>query len=265
MAQFAFGWCVLVNRVIRRPGCGITIVTGSAIIDDAGVIEGCRAEVIRVMADAAILIGVHVAVVFTRGEITIMAGPAVILDTQVIKGCGYKTGGLVAIDAIPVSRHMEVGFTGGGIAIMTRGTVTLDALVIKRGTGKRRGVMAQFAFVCVCVLANIVNWVIRRPGRRSTIVAGDTVIHDAGMIEHRRCKGAGNVADIAILVGRYVIRLRILAGCIGTIVAGITAGGQHSGGVVVDFRVGKVTRVVADTTITGGVLMNWRIRRLSCV
>ena len=98
-----------------------------------------------------------------------------------IKCRGFKTRSLVTVDTIPVGRYMEVRFTGGGIAIMTGRTVVHDILVIKPGTGKGRGVMAHGA-IPGCVL---VNWVIRRPGRRSTIVAGRTVINDTGMIEHR--------------------------------------------------------------------------------
>ena len=179
-----------------------------------------------------------------------------------IKCRGFKTRGLVTVDTIPVGRHMEVGFTGGGITIMTGCTVVHDTLVIKLGTGKGRGVMAHRA-IPGCVL---VNWIIRRPGRRSTIVAGRTVINDAGMIEHRWCKGtAGYVADIAILGG-------VLMNCVIrrsdywiSVMTGLTASTDNIRAVVIDKRVGKVIRVVADTAIRGGVLMNRRRRRLSCV
>jgi len=132
---------------IHHADRGSTIMTRDAIVDDTGMIEGCRAEVIGVMADAAILIGVHMAIVFSGGEIAIMTGLAVILDTLVIKGCGFKTRSLVAIDAITVSRHMVVVFSGGGAAIVTGRTVTLDSLVIKMSTGKGRGVMAHRAIL----------------------------------------------------------------------------------------------------------------------
>lgn len=90
-----------------------------------------------------------------------------------------------------------------------------------------------------------------------TIVARLTVIDDADVIKHRRRKGtAGHVTDIAILVGYDVIGLGILAGCIGTVVAGITPAIDYLGAGVVDERVGKTSRVVANGAISVGVLMN---------
>lgn len=73
--------------------------------------------------------------------------------------------------------------------------------------------------------------VLRRPdgemvemhaGRPGTVVAGGTVIHDAGMVEYSRRKGAtGYMADPAILVGDQMRRvdLGLLADGIGAVVA----------------------------------------------
>jgi len=191
-----------------------------------------------------------------------VTGRAVIHDADMIKCRGFKTRGLVAVDAIVIGRHMVIVFAGGGSAIVTGRTVTLDSLVIKMSTGKGRGVMAHRA-IPGCVL---VNWVIRRPGRRSTIVAGRTVIHDTGMIEHRRRKGtAGYVTDTAIFRS-------VLVNCVirrpdyrSSVVTGLTASTRNIRAGVIDKRVEKVNRVVADNTIRGGVLMNCRIRCLSCV
>jgi hypothetical protein len=125
-----------------------------------------------------------------------MTGHTVIHDADMIKCRGFKTRGLVTVDTITVGRYMVIVFSGGGIAIVTGHTVTYDVLVIKMSAGKHRSVMAQRAILDGWGLMNCVT---RRPGRRSTIVAGPTFINDIGMIEHRRGEGtAGYVTDTAI-------------------------------------------------------------------
>ena len=133
----------------------------NAIIRDAGMIESRWFEDARVMTDTAILIGRDMIGFLRRGKPSIVTGTAVIHYARVTESRRLKAGGLVAVDAIAVGRYMEIVFSGRRSAIMTGHTVIGDALVFKRGAGKRRRVMAQFAFVCVCVLANIVNCVIR--------------------------------------------------------------------------------------------------------
>ena len=86
------------------------------------------------------------------------------------------------------------------------------------------------------------------------------------MIEHRRCKGAaGYVTDTAILVGRNMVGFRSLADYRISVVTGLTASTDNIRAVVIDIRVDKVNRVVADTAIRGGVLMNWGSRCFSGV
>ncbi len=87
-----------------------------------------------------------------------------------------------------------------------------------------------------------------------------TVVHDTGMIEHRRGEAAaGHVTATTILRGYNVRRidLRILAGGGNTVMAGIAADGQHGGVVVVDKRIDKSSRVMAKSTIG----RSYRVRR----
>ena len=70
--------------------------------------------------------------------------------------------------------------------------------MIKPGTGKGGGVMAYRTILCSW---KMVPWLDGRYCARIG-VAGCAVIYDAGMIEHRVRKGAGDVADTAILSGR---------------------------------------------------------------
>ena len=99
-------------------------------------------------------------------------------------------------------------------------------------------------------------------GRNDAIVARRTVVDDTGMIEHRRRKcAAGHVTDSAILGCYDVVDLGVLAGRIGTVVAGITAHCQHGGIAVVDKRVGKISRVMTQRAIG----RSCRMRRSRCL
>ena len=104
-----------------------------------------------------------------------------------------------------------------------------------------------------------------RAGSSNTIMTRRAVIHDAGMIEHGRCKGgAGRVTDTAIL-GRYHVG-RIDPGIFtdgGNAMAGIAPSGQHGWVAVVDKRVGECGRVVAKSTIRGACRVRRRRRLCS--
>ena len=101
-----------------------------------------------------------------------------------------------------------------------------------------------------------------------TVVAGCTVTNDTSMIEHRRHKGAtGYVTDTAIfqsVLVNCVIRRPDYRSSVMTGIACYTHTRNCRAGVV-DKRIEKVSRVVADTAIFQSVLMNCRIRRPSDV
>lgn len=196
-----------IHHACRR----IAIVTGRTIVDDASMIEGCRHEAARVMAYTTILIGRDMTGFLGCRETGAMTGRAVIHDARVAKARRFKTGGLMAVDAITVGRHMEVVFADSGITVMTGDTVVDDALVFKPGVGKRCWSMAYRAIlggwnvgrIDFRVLANGVD----------TIVAGCAVIHDTGMIEHRRLEAAAcYVAETAILGCCNVARVHTFCG-----------------------------------------------------
>ena len=99
-----------------------------------------------------------------------------------------------------------------------------------------------------------------------TIVAGDAIIGNTCMIKHRWYKGTtGHMADVAIFIGCHMgwIGLRILAGCIEPIVAGITPFTHNVGSIMVDKCAEESSRVMAGSTIFIGVLMKYCIRRAS--
>ena len=142
---------------IHHAYCGSAIVTRNTIVDDAGMIEGCRDEAARVMADTTILTGRDMTGVLGCSETSAMTGRAVIHDTRVTKTRRFKAGGLMAVDAIIVGRYMEIGFPGSGSTVVAAHTVIQDSLVFEGGTGKGGCVVAHRAILgCVPV-----NWVIR--------------------------------------------------------------------------------------------------------
>lgn len=94
-------------------------------------------------------------------------------------------------------------------------------------------------------------------GRVGAVVTGLAVVRDAGVVEHRRHKGAtGHVADAAILGRRHVIRLCVLTRGIDAVMTGVTPGCQNLGTRMVDKCIGETGRVVAHGAITTGVLMD---------
>jgi len=95
-------------------------------------------------------------------------------------------------------------------------------------------------------------------------VAGRTVVHYPGVIEYSRLKAAtGGVADLAILGCIKVAGVPTFcpASAIGYM-TGIAAYGQHCRVVVVDKRIGKIGRVMAQSTIGRGSRVRWS-RRLA--
>lgn len=229
---------------------GDTIVARSTIIDDAGMIEGCRYEAAGGMTDTAILVSVDMVGFLGCGETGVMTGRAVIHDAGMIESCRQETRGHVTITTVSVGRHMEVVFAGGGNPIMTGRTVIHDALVFEPGVGKGGRGMTHRTIVGGWNVVGI-NLRILASGV-DTIVTGRAVIHDTGMIEYRRLEAAASrVTDSAILGSCNVgwIDLRILAGGDNTVMAGITADGQHRRVVVIDEGDGKIGRVMAKSTI----------------
>lgn len=99
------------------------VMTGRAIVDDAGVIEyraGKSQRQTGVVTDAAILVGLYMGVRFTGSEGAIVTGSAVIHDTRMRKCPGYKACGDMALAAITVGWYM-VGrwyFPSGCCAVM---------------------------------------------------------------------------------------------------------------------------------------------------
>ena len=135
------------GRNMRRYGVHharrrITVVTGRAIVNNAGMIEGSRYEGARVMADTAILVSLDMTGFPGCGETGAMTGRAVIHDARVAETRRLETGGLVAVDAIAVGRHVEVAFADSSITVMTGCAIVDDTLVVKTGAGKGCGVMA---------------------------------------------------------------------------------------------------------------------------
>jgi len=198
-----------IHHACRR----ISIVAGSTIVDDAGMIEGCRYEAAGVVTDPAVLVSVDMVGFLGCGETGFMTGGAVIHDTGMIEGSRQETRGHVTIATVSVGRHMEVGFAGGGNTIMAGRAVIHDALVFEPGIGKRSRGMAHRAILG--------GWKVGRIDFRvlasgvDTIVTGGAVIHDTCVIEHRWCKGAaGHVTGTTILGGYNVGRIdfRVLAG-----------------------------------------------------
>ena len=132
--------------------------------------------------------------------------------------------------------------------------------MFKMGVGECRRGMAYGAIIGNRNVGRID--LCRCAGCIDTVVAGRAVIDDTGMIEHGRCKGAtGDMTDPAILGCRDVVRLRILARCIDTVVAGIAAHGQHGRVAVIDECVGKIACVMTQGTVSRSCRV-WRRGRL---
>jgi len=120
------------------------------------MVESCRDEANRVMADTTVLIGRNMIELFRGGKSSRMTRDAVIHDPDMVKGRRYKAGGFMALAAIADGWHMAVGFSCGGNPIVTGCTVIQNALVIKLCTSKGHGVMAHRAILRRGVYRNMV-------------------------------------------------------------------------------------------------------------
>lgn len=156
----------------------------------------------------------------------------------------------MTINAIRISRHMGIVFSNGGISIVTGRTITLDTLVIEMGLGKGRGNMAHRAVLIIDRNVRRID-LGTRAGCSDSIVTRGAVIDNTGMVKRGWCKAtSGHVADAAILGCHHMRRvdLGVFTSCSNTM-AGIAAHGQHGGVAVVDKRVGKIGRIVAQGTV----------------
>ena len=123
---------------------------------------------------------------------------------------------------------MMTRLTCSGYTIVAGLAIIHDTLVIKMGIGKGFRDMANRTILSRGDVGRIGFGI--HTGCIDTIVAGSTIIHDTLMVEQRRCESAAShMTNQTILGGYYMrrIRLRILAGCFYTIVAGIATRCQN--------------------------------------
>jgi len=103
-------------------------------------------------------------------------------------------------------------------------------------------------------------------GCRNTVVAGGTVIYNAGMIKHRGGKSAGHVTDTAILVCCNVGRIGLgsLAYRYNTIMTGVAAFARNFGTGMIYKSACEISGVMARPAILHSALMNWCSRCPPC-
>ena len=164
------------------------------------MIKGSRQEAPGGMTQATVALGCEMATWLTFGKDMVVAGLTVIHDTYVIECRRDKAGGLVTVTAILTGRDMIREFACGNTAIMTVGAVAAYAGVIIFGSGKGAGVMTHRTVFCCGQVRRVFD---RGDGSR-TIMAGNTVINDASVIEYSSSKATRYMADTAILRGWYV-------------------------------------------------------------
>lgn len=90
-------------------------------------------------------------------------------------------------------------------------------------------------------------------GADHAIMARCAITNDTGVIEGATGECAGCVADTAIFICRHMIAC--LAGCIGSVVAGITTDRSHQYTAVVNEGASKAHRVMAHTAVLCGGCM----------
>ena len=171
------------RHCIRHAGGRVAVVTGSTIIDDAGMVEVCRDKAGRGMTDSAILVGRNVIGRFGRGKACVVARGAVIDDAGVIETGRPESGCLMAVHAIAVGRNVAGVLTLYGDAVMAGRTVVDDALVVEKGLGKGGWNVARRT-----ILGDRNMWRIglgRRAGGTDAVVARGAVVDDPAMVEHR--------------------------------------------------------------------------------
>ena len=96
-------------------------------------------------------------------------------------------------------------------------------------------------------------------GRRNAIVAGGTVINNAGMIKHRGSKRARHVTGTAILVGYNMASMLTNRTTRTTVMAGITPFTYNFGTGMIHKSISEISGVMAYPAILGCVSMNCRI------
>ncbi len=127
--------------------------------------------------------------------------------------------------------------------------------MIKPGAGKSHGVMALRAILNGGNVGGVDRGILARC--LDPVVARRAIVDDAGMTEHRWRKGTARcVTDAAIFNCCNVVDLGILAGCGDSVVAGIAPVADDVRTGVVDERIGKICRVVAEGAIRVCVLVN---------
>jgi hypothetical protein len=96
----------------RRQMCGmlacssITVMTGLAIVYDAGMVENGPDKRPRIVTDAAVLVGRYVTDRFADREHVVMTGAAIVHDTGMVEACRQEPGRHVTRVAVLVCRHV---------------------------------------------------------------------------------------------------------------------------------------------------------------
>lgn len=83
-----------------------TVMTGSAVVDNANVIKGGRDKACGDMAPATIIVGRHMGVGFADGGIAIVTRGAVVHDARVIKSGAGKGHGVMTHRTVFCRRQM---------------------------------------------------------------------------------------------------------------------------------------------------------------
>ena len=232
------------NVVGRHAGRGNT-VTGGAVVDDAGVIEGCRRKGVGIMANTAVLDRLHVIDRFTLRKYIVVAGFAIVDDADVIERRRDESRGQVAGHAVIIGRYVVKMFAGGGSAVVTGCTVASDALVVEPGTGKLGRVVTQRT-----ILGRRYRDVGgSQPSGRNAIVTAGTIVDDALVIENGAGETARQVAGTTVLRGRQVTDIH--SDCGHVIVTGIAAATDDIRTVVIDVGRRKRAGIVTTAAVTG--------------
>ena len=205
-------------------------MAGTAIVDDAGVIEAGRQEARGLMTVAAVGVGWYMVLWFAGGKITVVTGSAVAGNSLVVKAGACKCCGVMTQGTILVGRDMAVGFAGGIGTVMAGPAVTGDAFMVEYRIGECTRNMTHAAIFGSRQMANVHTHGV------STIVAGVTT-----GIQHL---GTG-VVDISIEKISGVVTGTTIRSC-----RIVKQGVRGSSGTY-----GSVTAVVAGLTIAGDAVM----------
>lgn len=148
----------------------LAVMTRCTVIDNAGVLEECRGELSRIMAEGTVLGRRQVGNMFPGANDTVVARGAFTHDAGVIEVTAGECAGCVAHGAIFGCRHMVVCLAGR-IGTVVAGVATdrshrLAAVVDERVEKALR------AMACAAVLAGH-RMIDRQAGRDGSVVAGD--------------------------------------------------------------------------------------------